>query len=119
MREGTIKCEWCGKEAQYRVFIASKNDRRDERVLCEACARDSERVLFGDSGLPMPDLLKALVLESSVSESEGNRSERSGCPQCGNTREELAESGMLGCSVCYMVFREEVDRLVSELHGSA
>ena len=112
-----MKCEWCGKEAQYKVFIASKNDRRDEQDLCEACARDSERVLFGDSGLPMPDLLKALVLERSTSESERDRTKE--CPRCGNTREELAESAMVGCSVCYMVFRDEIDRLVRELHGSA
>lgn len=113
------KCEWCGKEAQYKVFTASKNDRQDERILCEACAGDCERILFGDSGLPMPDLLKALVLERSASERERNRPERSGCPRCGNTRDELAQSGMVGCSVCYMVFRDEVDRLVRELHGSA
>lgn len=113
------KCEWCGKPAEYRVFIASEKGRQGERVLCEACARDSERILFGDSGLPMPDLLKALVLERLFSEIETDRPERSGCPRCGNTMQELAESAMVGCSVCYMVFRDEVDRLIRELHGSA
>ena len=110
-------CESCGgKPAEFSVSRVSKTGRRGERSLCESCARDSERVLFGDSGLLLTDMLKTLVMARSSSESGGNRTKV--CPNCGNTVGEVKEAGIVGCSMCFMVFRDEIDRVIEELHGS-
>jgi len=110
-------CESCGspRRVEFVVYRASKAGRRAERRLCETCARDSERILFGDSGLLLTDLLKALATECSVSENEQDRTKV--CPSCGNTVDEVEQGGMVGCSMCYTVFRAEVDRVIRELHG--
>ncbi|HUV04643.1 MAG TPA: hypothetical protein VMX94_06000 [Armatimonadota bacterium] len=115
MRTG--HCELCGppRRTEFVVYLVSKAGRRAERRLCETCARDAERILFGDSGLLLTDLLKVLVTESSVAESEQNRTKV--CPVCGNTIEEVEQGGMVGCSMCYTVFRTELDRVIRELHG--
>lgn len=112
-------CESCGPptRAEYRISRVSKAGRRAERSLCDACMRDAERVLVGDSGLPLTDLLKVLVLDRSAIESEENRTKV--CPGCGNTIDEVTEAGIVGCSMCFVVFRDEIDRVIGELHGGA
>jgi protein-arginine kinase activator protein McsA len=72
---------------------------------------------MGDSGLPLADLLETLVIERSVAQSEQNRTKV--CPNCGNTVDGVEQAGEVGCSVCYMVFAKEIDRVVRELHGRA
>ena len=109
-------CESCRRRsAEFTVCRVSGTGQRAERRLCETCTRDSERILFGDRGLPLTDLLKALVIEPSVSEGRENRTKV--CPSCGNTVDEITGAGMVGCAVCYMVFREEIDQVICQLHG--
>jgi protein-arginine kinase activator protein McsA len=109
-------CESCGKgQAEFIVCRASDAGGRTEQYLCEACARDAEHVMFGVSGLPMTDLLRALVVERPGSEIEQTRTKV--CPGCGNTIDEVTESAMVGCAMCYSVFRNEIDRIVQEMHG--
>lgn len=109
-------CESCRREpARFSVCRVSKSGRREERNLCEACARDSERILFGDRGLLVTECLQALVIERSSVEGEQNRTKV--CPDCGNTVNVIEESGDVGCAMCYTVFRTEIDRVIRALHG--
>jgi protein-arginine kinase activator protein McsA len=110
----TGRCESCRREpAEYTVWLASKSGRRDERRLCGTCAKDSERVLFGDGGLLMMELLE--VASANFADSERNRTKV--CPRCGNTSDRIKEVGEVGCAMCYVVFRDQVDRVIEELHG--
>jgi len=110
-------CELCGppERAQYLVYRVSKAGRRSERKLCETCARQSEKILLGNSGLPLVDLLGVLTTENSVTKKEQNRTKV--CPRCGNTIGDVTESGMVGCSTCYTVFKAEIDQVIEKLHG--
>jgi len=112
-------CESCGppRRAEFVICRVSKAGRRAERRLCETCAGNSERILFGDSGLLLTDALKTLATECSASENERNRTKV--CPVCGNTIDEVEQGGMVGCSTCYTVFKAEVDRVIRELHGAS
>lgn len=115
MRKGF--CELCGppRRAEFTVCKVSEAGRREERNLCGICARDAERIVFGDSRLPLADLLRVLVLEKSRQDSELDRTKV--CPACSNTEQEVREAGVMGCSVCYSVFREEIEDVIRQLHG--
>lgn len=109
-------CESCHREpARFTVFRASRAGRREERSLCETCARDSERMLFGDSGLLMMDCLDTIVIERAAADKEQHRTKVCSC--CGNTVGRVADAAEVGCSLCYVVFRDEVARVIQELHG--
>lgn len=109
-------CESCGCEpAEFVVYRLSVTSRRAERNLCEACARQQERILFGNSGLSLTDLVRVLSAGCSASQGANNRTKV--CPYCGNTQDEVEQAGMVGCSMCYIVFEAEVDRVIRFLHG--
>lgn len=110
-------CELCGppRRAEFTVSRVSESGRREERNLCEICARDAERIRFGDSRLPLTDLLSVLVLERAETGSEIDRTKV--CPSCGNTVQEVTEAGAVGCSLCYSVFQDEIEEMVRRLHG--
>jgi protein arginine kinase activator len=109
-------CELCGppRRAEFTVCKISDAGRREERNLCGQCAKDAERILFGDSRLPLTDLLNVLVLERSGSESDSDRTKV--CPSCGNSVQRVLEAGEVGCSTCYSVFRKEIDEVVRAMH---
>ena len=115
MRKGF--CELCGppRRAEFAVCRASAGGRRAERSLCETCARDAERIIFGAGGLPLTDLLKVLILERPASGNEENRTKV--CPSCGNSADEVKEAGAVGCPMCYSVFRDEIAEVIRKLHG--
>ena len=107
-------CESCRHEpAEFTVCRISAGRASDERLLCSRCARDNERVLFGDRGLSLVELLE----ERLSGGSDGEPSRTKVCPGCGNALDETKQSGMLGCSMCYVAFREEIKPMITELHG--
>lgn len=110
-------CDECGppRQAKYSVFRVSKAGRRAERMLCETCALNAERILYGDSGLPLTEMLDVLATGKPVARDEPDRTKV--CPECGNTVDEVVEAGEVGCSTCYLVFREQVEQVIRKLHG--
>ena len=115
MRKGF--CEVCGppRKAEFTVSRVSEAGRRAERSLCGRCAKDAERIIFGDSRFPLTDLLAALVPRGPVAELGADRTKV--CPSCGNTEQEVTETGTVGCTTCYSVFRDEIAEVIRKLHG--
>lgn len=109
-------CELCGppRRAEFTVCKISDAGRRGERNLCEQCVRDAERILFGESRLPLTDLLNVLITERAGRESDSDRTKV--CPSCGNTVQTVLETGGVGCSTCYSIFRKEIDEVVRAMH---
>jgi len=111
-------CELCRTSpAEFIVSRVVGADTRQERRLCASCAASSERVHFGDKGLQAVELLRSMLADDCLAHDGINRTKV--CPGCGNTLDETRETGALGCSMCYVVFRDEVDNLIAGLHGYA
>jgi len=115
MRKGF--CEVCGppRKAEFTICRVTRSGRRAERSLCGICAKDAERIALGDTGFPLTDLFTALVTERSGAGIGQNRTKV--CPSCGNTEKEATEAGMVGCPLCYSVFRDEIAEVIRKLHG--
>lgn len=114
MRNGF--CGSCGKRpAEFTFSRVLSSGRCFEQDLCETCCTDIERIRLGDCGLMPTHLLKTFESKESFSEIKESRTKI--CPNCGNTVDEVREAGVLGCAECYAVFRDEVDRVIRQLHG--
>ncbi len=112
----TRLCESCrSKPAEFLVSRVVGGHARQEARLCASCAVNSERARCGDKGLLLTELLQSMLAEDSLADGGSDRTKV--CPTCGNTDGELRETGMLGCGMCYVVFREDIDSLIAELHG--
>lgn len=111
-------CESCRTNpAEFTVRRIVGGRTRQERGLCASCAANSERVRFGNKGLLLTELLQSIQADRSFADDGADRTKV--CPGCGNTVDGARETGMLGCCMCYVVFRDEVDNLIAELHGYA
>lgn len=109
-------CESCrSNPAEFTVSRVVGGQTRQERRLCASCAANGERVRFGDKGLTLTDLVQSMLAEDSFADDQSSRTKV--CPGCGNTIEEARTTGTLGCCMCYIVFRDQVDDLIAELHG--
>jgi protein arginine kinase activator len=108
-------CELCGCEpAEFVVRLVTEISQGAEQNLCESCAVNRERILFGSSRLPLTALVKTLAARVESPENDDNRTKV--CPFCGNTADEVERAGIVGCSTCYAVFQAEVDRVIRILH---
>ncbi len=110
-------CDSCGppRHAEFTVALVSEHGTREERDLCGVCAKDAERVMFGASRLPLVDLLSVLALEKAGAQTDKHRTKV--CPTCGNKESDVTEHGMVGCSHCYVYFREEIEQVILRMHG--
>ncbi|MBA4032380.1 MAG: DNA helicase UvrBC [Planctomyces sp.] len=109
------KCEQCSKPAV--LHITELHDGAvDAHHLCESCAKDylshgsEPEVDEVESGLSQED-----DLESDSSESIPE--EQPPCPNCGITFKEFRSLGRLGCAHDYSHFREELSRLIENIHS--
>lgn len=110
MRSGV--CESCGlKPAELVVCVTRADGRGCERRLCGRCARDAERIMFGDSSLLSSELLQASQCEEAGM--PGGANAMKVCPECGNTASEVERAGIMGCSTCYEVFRGEIEPIIA------
>ncbi|MHB0911966.1 MAG: hypothetical protein ACYC2Y_00795 [Armatimonadota bacterium] len=100
-KTGKKACESCGGPARYAV-----RHGHTELLLCTGCSGDYERVLYGNTGVPLAELAEAVA--------QGNRTKV--CPNCGNDIHDVTETGAVGCATCYLVFRREVDGVITKLH---
>lgn len=37
------------------------------------------------------------------------------CPQCGLELAEFQKTGLLGCALCYVVFEDDIEKLISHI----
>jgi len=105
-----MRCDLCGQnEATVVVYFAHRRraSARERLFVCRACAEK----------FSMAYLLEKK--EELCGFSESPEGERKGpparvCPFCGFSWLDFWEKGLLGCSYCYSVFREEIGRKISQ-----
>lgn len=99
-------CEQCGKnEANIHVTQISPAGTVSAH-LCEECAR--ARGIAVSVAEAQPESAPAPAQPGSTKK----------CARCGITYATFREKGRVGCADCYDAFSEEIDALLTEVHGS-
>ena len=115
-----MKCEKCGKNNANVKIIKELNNKKEEIMLCERCAKEIEDFIVQAElddvvNYNLSDILTNLVSYiNSDFENEGMKI----CTICGTTYDELKKDGQVGCINCYTVFGEEIEKVLKVIQGT-
>ncbi|MFY7968252.1 MAG: UvrB/UvrC motif-containing protein [Pirellulaceae bacterium] len=114
-----MKCMHCEKPATFHITELTDPQGPVILHLCEDHARE---FLAGGEGVATPPSLAQMVaqqlqLEPELGELE--ETDRKECPVCGMTFADFRKSGRLGCPYDYTHFREQLEPLLTNIHGAS
>lgn len=114
--DGSDVCELCGEEGAIIHLLRVEQGVVTHTRLCHKCA---ETVAGQTEGmalvLAVPAAIRRLgraATDSGTHRGRPLKDDNRICGVCGTTSADLAESGMVGCSVCYEVFAERLAQLL-------
>ncbi len=105
-----MMCDNCGKNPATTHLKTVINGKYKESHLCTYCAAKEGYGSFGN--LSLTNMLATMLGDSVNSNSPAKR-----CQCCGASFSDIAQSGRVGCSECYTVFRDELMPSLNRLHG--
>lgn len=111
-------CQVCGKVEANVTLTDIVDGQKRSTALCATCAQEKGFVID-----PAPLHLAAAQIKKilgpiAVSAVEALAALNRECPKCGITWQEFRKSNRFGCPEDYTVFGEDVENLLSKLHGS-
>ena len=110
-----MQCDICGKKKATVHLTEIVDEQMSEMHLCEECARTKSSQMEQQFGLG--DLLAGL---SDVGKAATKSDDKNAllCSACGLNYEDFRKFGRLGCSQCYVSFKEHLSGLLRKIHGS-
>ncbi len=108
-------CQNCGKYEATTHVKRIVNGETAEAHLCGDCAKALGYTdVFGGFGNTFSDLLGSFFGEPSVN-TLSSRTLR--CEKCGNTFNDIVNSGKIGCADCYTTFYDKLLPSLQRIHG--
>ena len=108
-------CQNCGKYEATTHVKRIVNGESAEAHLCSDCAKAlGYNDVFGGFGNTFGDLLGSFFGEPQVS-AISSRTIR--CEKCGNTFNDIVNSGKIGCADCYTTFYDKLLPSLQRIHG--
>ena len=111
-------CNRCKKREAKIYYTEFVKGQKKEEYLCEECAME-----FTSFQGNVPNLGNFLsnILSSYFGEQIEHEQKRTGevtCPICGMSSSEFTKIGKAGCSNCYKVFGETLEKCVKQMQGA-
>jgi len=117
-------CDECKKNEAMIHFTQILNNKVTKFHLCQQCAKEKgivfpslDEALFEGPHFALASLLAGLSDIGAPYALEKPKLVRK-CPNCKATYDDFRDSGRLGCSECYIAFKNELLPLLKRLHGS-
>ena len=99
-------CQHCKKNTATINYVEKVNGNKFECHLCASCYAD----LYGELNNKVSNDIWAGLFGSSKKEAKV-------CPVCGTTYSDYERTGLLGCTSCYDVFKEELIPSIMRIQG--
>ena len=109
-----MQCDICAKKKATVHLTEIVDEQMSEMHLCEECARQKSTQMEQQFGLA--DLLAGL--SQAAPPSKDTKESALQCSGCGLHYEDFRKFGRLGCSQCYVSFKEHLEGLLRKIHGS-
>lgn len=108
-------CDLCNKADASVHLTEIVNSQIMELHLCQECARKKA----GDiqKQISMADFVGGLA--GAADELSKTPAIKIVCPNCGLTYDDFKKKGRLGCSHCYVAFKQQLLPLLKKIHGAA
>jgi protein arginine kinase activator len=107
-------CDICHKNGATVHLTEIIDNQITELHLCEECARQKGAQMEQHFGLA--DLLAGLADLGQQFEVVGKAEAK--CSNCGLSYQDFRRIGRLGCSQCYVAFKDSLGILLKRIHGS-
>jgi protein arginine kinase activator len=113
-----MKCQRCEKPATFHITELVE-ETPQEIHLCEDHARGYLQQA-DESETPSPTLAAMLAEQLKLGQTaqELARLDKQACPVCGITFYEFRQQGRLGCPHDYVSFEDELEPLITNIHGA-
>ncbi|HHW73310.1 MAG TPA: hypothetical protein GX393_08790 [Firmicutes bacterium] len=108
-------CERCGQQEATVKFVQIENNKKTELHLCRDCAQGYSSFA---PGFDLQQLLASMFESFGLGQKAAPSVETKKCPTCGRSIADIQNTGRIGCSSCYEVFRAELNPVLRRLHGS-
>ncbi len=99
-------CQHCKKNVAVINYVEKVNGNKFESHLCAACYAD----LYGELNNKANNEIWAGLFGSPARQKKV-------CPVCGTTYADYERTGLLGCTSCYDVFKEELTPSIRRIQG--
>ena len=109
-----MQCDICGKKKATVHLTEIVDEQMSEMHLCEECARQKSTQMEQQFGLA--DLLAGLSQTAPATKETKEGTVK--CASCQLNYEDFRKFGRLGCSQCYISFKEHLSGLLRKIHGS-
>lgn len=117
-------CQMCKKNEANIVIVKVVGLNKTKFHVCNECANyllGNTVSSFSFSKNNLNEILFSVLSTFSKYSGEENILDskmKTKCPNCSLTYDEFTESGKIGCSRCYNLFRKQIKPLLSRLHGN-
>ncbi|MCG3203878.1 MAG: Protein-arginine kinase activator protein [Elusimicrobia bacterium] len=113
-------CSLCKKKEADVHFEEIIKDQLVSKKLCEDCAKKSSfSDTFSFPGGGQPALNDLVDLLSSWHKKSSSLQKEPACPACRWTINQFQNTGMMGCSECYLHFQGTVEGVLKKNHGAS
>ncbi len=110
-------CERCKKNQATMRLTRTINNKKTVMNLCPECAREvGAPVSNAMDGLG--SILSGLMGLETMWKTSPQSVAVKKCPACGMTKQEISNSGKLGCAECYITFIDDMRPLLRKIHGN-
>lgn len=115
-------CDDCGKKPATLHVTKIINNQKFEKHLCEECAAQDHQLSIGlMQNFSIPQFLSNLLnYDQAIHNSIAMQTRQNEvCPECGLTYDQFVQQGKMGCSSCYITFKNQIDGLLKRIHGAS
>lgn len=118
-------CQQCQQRPASVHVTQIVNSEKKEVHLCEHCAKEHEKIAFGNPfdfthPFSINDFLSGFLGKNIGSQAKPQEQQTGPqCTTCGMTYEMFARSGKLGCANCYTVFSDTLETVFKRIHGNS
>lgn len=109
-------CQFCKKHEATIHFTNVIGTQVEKIHICPACADEKGFDYLKKSNFEKGDILASLMNLASNTSKGGTTAKR--CENCGRSYDDFRKTAKLGCANCYEVFRGELDKVLTSIHGN-
>lgn len=115
-------CQNCNENEGNVKYTQIVNGIKKEMILCDDCAK---RIGFDEIGFNMPISFSNFLGDFFDDYSDTDflpgfsKPQTQKCEKCGLTFDEFIQEGRFGCDNCYNTFRNKLNHMLKNLHGSS
>lgn len=111
-------CQKCHKNLATVRYAEVVDGKVTEQHLCGECLAGHQEE--GKAGFELAGPVSSSRNVTATAGFEtGRRAKRRPCRSCGIALTKVIESGECGCAVCYSSFAEDLESILTDLHGSS